>query len=141
MATNDSHYLCEDDSHAQDVMVCIQTGKSIDDPNRMKFQSNQFFVKSAEEMGKVFQGYEHVLARTMEIAERCNVQLEKVDNPFPQFEVPAGETIDSYFEQIAREGLAAAEPAARAAGAGPAEALACRVRRAAEARDRASSSR
>ncbi len=90
VATNDSHYLCEDDSHAQDVMVCIQTGKSINDTNRLKFTGNQFFVKSPAEMAKVFSGYERVLARSMEIAERCNVRLEKVKDPFPQFEVPAG---------------------------------------------------
>ena len=50
VATNDSHYLCEDDAHAQDVMLCIQTGKSIQDTNRMKFEGNQFFVKSHDEM-------------------------------------------------------------------------------------------
>src|SRR5579872_2283237 len=72
VATNDSHYLCEDDSHAQDVMVCIQTGKSINDTNRLKFHGNQFYVKSAEEMARVFSGHERVLARTLEIAERCN---------------------------------------------------------------------
>jgi len=106
VATNDSHYICEDDCLAQDVMICIQTGKSLADPNRMKFQSNQFFVKSAEEMGKLFQGCEPVLQRTMAIAERCNLTLAKIKNPFPNFEVPAGETIDSYFERIAREGMA-----------------------------------
>ncbi len=106
VATNDSHYICEDDCLAQDAMICIQTGKSIADPNRMKFQTNQFFVKSAEEMGKVFQGYEQVLQRTMGIAERCNLKLAKIENPFPKFEVPEGETIDSYFERIAREGMA-----------------------------------
>ena len=56
VATNDSHYLCEDDSHAQDVMLCIQTGKSINDTNRLKFSGNQFYVKSAVEMAKVFSG-------------------------------------------------------------------------------------
>jgi DNA polymerase III subunit alpha len=106
VATNDSHYLCEDDSHAQDVMVCIQTGKSINDTNRLKFTGNQFFVKSPAEMAKVFSGYERVLARSMEIAERCNVRLEKVKDPFPQFEVPAGYSIPDYFEHVAREGFA-----------------------------------
>jgi DNA polymerase-3 subunit alpha len=106
VATNDSHYICEDDCLAQDVMICIQTGKSIADPNRMKFQTNQFYVKSAEEMGKVFQGYEQVLRRTVGIAERCNLKLAKIENPFPKFDVPEGETIDSYFERIAREGMA-----------------------------------
>src|ERR1700753_55090 len=78
VATNDSHYLCEDDSHAQDVMVCIQTGKSIHDTNRLKFTGNQFYVKGYPEMAKVFLGYERALARTLEVAERCNVRLEKV---------------------------------------------------------------
>ena len=105
VATNDSHYLCEDDSHAQDVMLCIQTGKSIHDTNRLKFQGNQFFVKSYPEMAQVFQGYERVLARTLEIAERCNIKLEKVKDPFPQFEVPAGYSIPDYFEHVAREGF------------------------------------
>jgi len=106
VATNDSHYLCEEDAHAQDVMVCIQTGKSINDTNRLKFHGNQFFVKSAAEMAKVFQGYERVLARTMEIAERCNVRLEKVKDPFPQFVVPDGYTLPDYFEHVTREGFA-----------------------------------
>ncbi len=105
VATNDSHYLCEEDAHAQDVMVCIQTGKSINDTNRLKFHGNQFYVKSAAEMAKVFQGYEGVLERTLEIAERCNLRLEKVRDPFPQFEVPAGYTLPDYFEHVTREGF------------------------------------
>ena len=106
VATNDSHYLCEDDSHAQDVMVCIQTGKSINDTNRLKFYNNQFYVKSYPEMQKSFLGYEQYLHRTLEIAERCNTKLEKVRDPFPQFEVPAGFTIPDYFEHVTREGFA-----------------------------------
>jgi DNA polymerase-3 subunit alpha len=106
VATNDSHYLCEDDAHAQDVMVCIQTGKSIRDPNRMRFQGNQFFVKSAAEMAMVFPDAPAVLARTAEIAERCNLRLEKVSTPFPDFEVPSGFTLDSYFEHVTRQGFA-----------------------------------
>src|SRR5919197_1686427 len=106
VATNDSHYLCEDDAHAQDVMVCIQTGKSIQEPNRMKFQGNQFFVKSHDEMYQVFKDSPDVLARTLAIAERCHVHLAKVSNPFPHFDVPDGYTLDSYFEHVAREGFA-----------------------------------
>jgi DNA polymerase III subunit alpha len=106
VATNDSHYLCEDDAHAQDVMVCIQTGKSINDTNRLKFANNQFYVKSYPEMAKEFSGYEQFLRRTLEIAERCNTKLEKVRDPFPQFEVPPGFTIPDYFEYVAREGFA-----------------------------------
>jgi DNA polymerase III subunit alpha len=106
VATNDSHYLCEDDAHAQDVMVCIQTGKSIHDTNRLKFANNQFFVKGYREMEKAFRGYEQFLHRTLEIAERCSTRLEKVGDPFPQFDVPSGFTIPDYFEHIAREGFA-----------------------------------
>ena len=106
VATNDSHYLCEDDAHAQDVMVCIQTGKSIHDTNRLKFANNQFYVKSYPEMEKLFLGYEPVLKRTLEIAERCNTKLEKVRDPFPQFDVPLGFTIPDYFEHVTREGFA-----------------------------------
>src|SRR5229473_2610788 len=106
VATNDSHYLCEDDAHAQDVMLCIQTGKSIQDTNRMKFQGTQFFVKSHEEMSRVFKDSPDVLSRTMAIAERCNMRLEKVSNPFPHFDVPPGFTLDSYFERVSREGFA-----------------------------------
>ena len=106
VATNDSHYLCEDDAHAQDVMLCIQTGKSIQETNRMKFEGNQFFVKNADEMLRVFKDAPQVLSRTLAIAERCNLRLEKVPSPFPHFDVPDGFTPDSYFEHITREGFA-----------------------------------
>jgi DNA polymerase-3 subunit alpha len=106
VATNDSHYLCEDDAHAQDVMVCIQTGKSIHDAGRMKFEGSQFYVKSYAEMQRVFKDSPDVLTRTLDIANRCSVRLEKVATPFPQFDVPPGYTIDSYFVHVTREGFA-----------------------------------
>ena len=106
VATNDSHYLCEDDARAHDVLVCVQTGKTLQDPNRLKFHGNQFFVKSAEEMGRVFKDRPQLLSRTLAIAERCNVQIGKVKDPFPHFEVPTGFSLDSYFERITREGFA-----------------------------------
>jgi DNA polymerase III subunit alpha len=106
VATNDSHYLCEDDAHAQDVMLCIQTGKSIHDTARMKFDGTQFFVKDHDEMYRVFKDSPEVLSRTLDIAARCSLRLEKVATPFPQFEVPSGYTIDSYFEHVSREGFA-----------------------------------
>jgi DNA polymerase-3 subunit alpha len=105
VATNDSHYLCGEDSHAHDVMLCVQTGAKVHDKERFRFDSDQFFVKSAEEMSVVFKDAPEVLKRTQEIAERCNLKLAKVDNPFPEFAVPEGHTIDSYFEQVCREGL------------------------------------
>src|SRR5690349_4736718 len=106
VATNDSHYLCEEDAHAQDVMVCIQTGKSIQEPNRMKFEGTGFYVKSHDEMYRVFKDSPDVLSRTLAIAERCNVRLEKVSSPFPHFDVPSGYTLDSYFEHVTRQGFA-----------------------------------
>jgi DNA polymerase-3 subunit alpha len=105
VATNDSHYLCGEDSHAHDVMLCVQTGSKVHDKERFRFDSDQFFVKSADEMGRIFPDQPGVLQRTVEIAERCNLKLAKVDNPFPEFAVPAGHTIDSYFEEVCREGL------------------------------------
>src|ERR1019366_2386217 len=105
IATNDSHYLCGEDSHAHDVMLCVQTGSKVHDANRFKFDSDQFFVKSGDEMERLFPDTPGVLARTMEIAERCDFKLHKVDNPWPQFAVPEGHTIDSYFEEICRNGF------------------------------------
>ncbi|MGC9158523.1 MAG: DNA polymerase III subunit alpha [Terracidiphilus sp.] len=103
--TNDSHYLCGEDSHAHDVMLCVQTGAKIHDKDRLRFDSDQFYVKSAEEMARLFPDHPELLARTMEIAERCQLQLHPVENPFPEFAVPEGETIDSYFEQVCRAGF------------------------------------
>jgi DNA polymerase III subunit alpha len=102
--TNDSHYLCGEDSHAHDVMLCVQTGAKIHDADRFRFDSDQFFVKSAEEMARLFPDSPGMMERTMEIAERCVLKLKAVDNPFPEFAVPQGHTIDSYFEQVCREG-------------------------------------
>src|SRR5580700_5704184 len=105
IATNDSHYLCGEDSHAHDVMLCVQTNAKIHDADRFKFDSDQFFVKSGDDMARLFPDTPSLLSRTMEIAERCHLKLHTVDNPFPEFAVPAGHTIDSYFEQVCREGL------------------------------------
>jgi DNA polymerase-3 subunit alpha len=105
VATNDSHYLCGEDSHAHDVMLCVQTGAKIHDKERFRFDSDQFFVKSAEEMGQIFKDAPGALQRTMEIAERCQLKMHPVDNPFPEFAVPEGHTIDSYFEHVCREGF------------------------------------
>ena len=102
--TNDSHYLCGEDHHAHDVMLCVQTGAKVHDTERFRFDSDQFYVKSAEEMARLFPDSPGVTTRTMEIAERCNLKLSPVDNPFPEFAVPPGHTIDSYFEQLCREG-------------------------------------
>src|SRR4051812_4328059 len=106
VATNDSHYIGSDDHHAHDVLLCVQTASSIRDEKRFKFDGDQFFVKSADEMHRVFGEIPDALKRTMAIAERCNATIEKVKNPFPRFEVPAGQDLDSYFEHVSREGFA-----------------------------------
>src|SRR5271156_5853062 len=105
VATNDSHYLCEDDSHAHEVLLCVQTAGSIHDPKRFKFDSDQFYVKSAAQMEKLFSHAPQVVSRTMQFAERCSLKINKVDNPFPEFAVPLWHTVDSYFEEVCREGF------------------------------------
>ena len=105
VATNDTHYLTQSDSHAQEVLMCIQTGKTMSDAQRMKFATDQFYFKTAEEMAQVFHEIPDAVSRTVKIAERCNVKIQRVDNPFPEFKVPEGYTADSYFERVAREGF------------------------------------
>ena len=110
VATNDCHYLTQADSHAQEVLMCIQTGKTMSDGQRMKFATDQFYFKSAAEMAQVFRELPDAVTRTMTIAERCNVKIQRVSNPFPEFKVPEGHTTDSYFEKVVREGFASRMP-------------------------------
>ena len=110
VATNDCHYLHHQDAHAQEVLLCIQTGKTMSDTNRMKFQTDQFYFKSAMEMAQIFGEIPEALSRTVDIASRCNVKIERISNPFPEFKVPEGHTSASYFESVAREGFAARVP-------------------------------
>jgi DNA polymerase-3 subunit alpha len=110
VATNDCHYLTQADSHAQEVLMCIQTGKTMSDGQRMKFATDQFYFKTAEEMRQVFRELPDALTRTVAIAERCNVKIQRVSDPFPEFKVPEGHTTDSYFEKVVREGFASRMP-------------------------------
>jgi DNA polymerase-3 subunit alpha len=114
VATNDCHYLKHSDAHAQEVLLCIQTGKTMSDTHRMKFASDQFFFKTAEEMAQVFGEIPEALERTVAIAERCNVKIEAVRNSFPDFQVPDGHTVDTYFEAVVREGFVSRVPALEA---------------------------
>jgi DNA polymerase-3 subunit alpha len=95
----------KDDCRAHDILLCIQTGKTVNDPNRMKFYTDQFYFKRREEMDRVFGEIPFVLDQSVEIAERCSLKLQKVQNPFPEFDVPPGYTIDSYFAKIVRDGF------------------------------------
>ena len=110
VATNDCHYLTKSDAHAQEVLMCIQTGKTMSDSQRMKFATDQFYFKTAEEMAQVFRELPDAVGRTVAIADRCNLKIQRVSNPFPEFRVPEGETTDSYFEKVARQGFAQRVP-------------------------------
>src|SRR6266581_6980871 len=105
VATNDCHYMQQDDCRAHDILLCIQTGKTVNDPNRMKFYTDQFYFKTREEMDRVFGEIPILLDQTVEIAERCNLKLHQVKNPFPEFVVPPSFTIDTYFAKVVRDGF------------------------------------
>ncbi len=106
VATNDCHYLTHADAHAQEVLLCIQTGKTMSDGSRMRFPTDQFYFKTAAEMAQVFRELPDAVERTVAIADRCHVKIQCVVNPFPEFQVPEGHTTDSYFEQVVRKGFA-----------------------------------
>src|ERR1022692_4320206 len=106
VATNDAHYLQRDDARAQDALLCIQTGRTLKDESRLKFSTQEFYIKSYDEMHALFGEIPAVLDRTLEIAERCHCKLEKVEHPFPRFDVPEEYTLDSYFDHVARQGFA-----------------------------------
>src|SRR5215831_11758640 len=110
VATNDSHYLRKDDARAHELLLCIQTGKMFNDPNRMRWNTPDFYLKTRDEMMELFGELEDALDRTWEIAERCHVNLEKVKEPFPRFDVPEGHSADSYFEYVARQGFEKRRP-------------------------------
>src|SRR4029077_7874051 len=97
-------------ARSQEVLLCIQTGKTMSDPQRMRFATDQFYFKTAEEMAQVFRELPDALERTAAIAERCNVRIEPVRNSFPDFQVPQGDTLDSYFARVARGAFAARVP-------------------------------
>jgi DNA polymerase-3 subunit alpha len=105
VVTNDSHYLRRDDARMHEILLCIGTGKTMTDPNRMKFSTPDFYLKSRAEMMKLFGELEDALDRTWDIAQRCHVKLEQVKDPFPRFEVPDNHTVDTYFEYVARQGF------------------------------------
>jgi len=110
VATNDSHYLRKEDARAHEILLCIQTGKFLNDPNRMRWNTPDFYLKSRAEMMELFGELEDAVDRTGEIAARCNVSLEKVKEPFPKFEVPEGHSADTYFEFVARQGFEKRRP-------------------------------
>jgi DNA polymerase-3 subunit alpha len=105
VATNDAHYLTRDDARSHEIMLCIQTGKTIHDESRMKWATSDFFLKTRAEMMQMFGEVEDALDNTWNIAQRCQVKLEKIKEPFPKFEVPPEHSTDTYFEYVARQGF------------------------------------
>ncbi len=105
VATNDSHYLRKEDARAHEILLCVQTGKNMSDPNRMRWNTPDFYLKTRDEMMELFGELEDAVDRTWEIAQRCHVELEKVKEPFPKFDVPPEHSTDTYFEYVARQGF------------------------------------
>ena len=105
IATNDAHYLEEHDSHSHGALLCVQTGKTLDDPNRFQFDGHGFYVKSPEEMFEVFHDHPEAVTNTVELAERCNFELDTGNLKLPEFHVPQGESVESYLGALAKKGL------------------------------------
>jgi DNA polymerase-3 subunit alpha len=105
VVTNDCHYLRKDDAFAHDVLLCIGTQRMLSDPDRMRYASQEFYLKGADEMYRLFPDDAAAIENTVRIAERCALDLGKDSFHLPEFPVPAGESVESYFEGRAAEGL------------------------------------
>lgn len=105
VVTNDSHYLLESDVKAHDTLLCIGTGKTLSDPNRLTYGSPKYYFRSAEEMWQVFAEVPHALYKTVEIAEKCDLIFPKTIDQVPAFPVPEGFSTDTYFEKVVRDGF------------------------------------
>ena len=107
VVTNDAHYLRKEDAAMQDVLLCIQTGKTVEDQNRMKFQTEEFYLKSEEELRQLFPGCDEAFENTVRIADRCNVEFVFHEYHLPSFPVPEGYTNEQYFRKLCYEGFEA----------------------------------
>ena len=105
VATNDAHYNRREDAKMQDVLLCVQTGKTIDDPNRMRFETEEFYLKSEEEMRQLFPNCEEAIENTAKIAQRCNVEFVFNEYHLPAFPVPEGYTGETYFRELCIAGF------------------------------------
>ena len=110
VVTNDAHYLRREDAKMQDIMLCIQTGKTVDDADRMKFQTEEFYLKSEEEMRALFPNCPEAFDNTVKIAQRCNVEFVFHEYHLPSFPVPQGYDSESYFRKLCTEGFAERYP-------------------------------
>ena len=105
VATNDVHYVRRDDAELQDILLCIQTGKLLSDRNRMRMNNDTYYLRSAEEMENLFSQVPEAISNTLEIAERCNLDLTRKGYHLPKFELPAGETASTFLQELCIEGL------------------------------------
>ena len=105
VVTNDAHYLRREDAKMQDVLLCVQTGKTVDDPDRMKFQTEEFYLKSEEELRQLFPNCEEAFENTAKIAERCNLEFVFNQYHLPSFPVPEGYTNEEYFRKLCMDGF------------------------------------
>src|SRR5436309_2309377 len=105
VATGDVHYLKHEDARAHEALLCIQSGDSLKNPSRWKFDTDQFFFKSPQEMALDFPGYEHALRRTLEVAERCNVTLDLGGILLPKFPTPEDRDAFDYLVELTEKGL------------------------------------
>ena len=105
VASNDVHYLQHGDHVPHDILLCIGTGKTVNDAKRLRYHGDQFYLKTPDEMAKLFAELPEALRNTMRIADRCNVDLSASENHLPEFDVPPGFTLDEYFEHATREGF------------------------------------
>ena len=110
VVTNDAHYLRRSDAKMQDVLLCIQTGKTVDDENRMKFQTDEFYLKSEEELRALFPNCDAAFENTVKIADRCNVEFTFNQYHLPSFPVPDGYTNEEYFRKLCMDGFAERYP-------------------------------
>ena len=100
VATNDAHYLTREDSRMQFLLTCIQTGHTVNDEQTLEFPTQEFYIKSGEEMARLFAGVPEALANTVRIAERCRVEFEFGQTKLPLFNAPDGEDNESYFRRL-----------------------------------------
>ncbi len=105
IVTNDAHYLRREDAEMQDVLLCIQTGKTVDEPNRMKFQTEEFYLKSEEELRELFPNCDEAFENTVKIADMCNLEFAFNEYHLPSFPVPEGYTNEKYFRKLCYEGF------------------------------------
>lgn len=105
VATNDTHYIYKEDVTSHDILLCIQTGKKVTDENRMRYEGDQFYLKSEEEMKSLFPYALEALENTHKIAERCNVEIEFGVTKLPHYDVPQGYTAWEYLNKLCREGF------------------------------------